>query len=134
LAVFELLRQKRQGRHGFLYASDLLELDGKDLKREPFEVRKATLASMLAKAAPGRRQNEHLAHEDGAIVFRKACNEAGGLRVEAEGFSLSLRALARLAQIDESGLRGGSARGGRGLVQLTCISVCLTDFRQGVFT
>jgi bifunctional non-homologous end joining protein LigD len=55
LAVFELLRQKRQGRHGFLYASDLLELDGKDLKREPFEVRKATLASMLAKAAPGGR-------------------------------------------------------------------------------
>ena len=36
-------------------------------------MRKATLASMLAKAVPGRRQNEHLAHEDGAIVFRHAC-------------------------------------------------------------
>jgi hypothetical protein len=55
-------------------------------------------------------------------------------RVEAEGLALPLGPLARLAQIDESGLRGGSARGGRGLVQLTYISVCLTDFRQGVFT
>jgi bifunctional non-homologous end joining protein LigD len=29
LAVFELLREKRQGRHVFLYAFDLLELNGK---------------------------------------------------------------------------------------------------------
>jgi ATP-dependent DNA ligase len=28
----------------FLYAFDLLELDGQDLRREPFETRKATLA------------------------------------------------------------------------------------------
>jgi ATP-dependent DNA ligase len=33
----------------FLYAFDLLELNGKDLRRDPIEVRKATLASILRK-------------------------------------------------------------------------------------
>jgi bifunctional non-homologous end joining protein LigD len=36
-------------------------------------VRKATLASVLARAAPGLRYNEHIAHEDGETVFRHAC-------------------------------------------------------------
>jgi ATP-dependent DNA ligase len=72
LAVFELLRQKRKGRHVFLYAFDLLELNGKDLKREPFEVRKATLASLLRSCPAGVRFNEHLTH-DGEVVFRHAC-------------------------------------------------------------
>jgi hypothetical protein len=34
LGVFELLRQKPAGRHVFLYAFDLLELNGKGFKRE----------------------------------------------------------------------------------------------------
>jgi bifunctional non-homologous end joining protein LigD len=40
---------------------------------EPLEVRKATLASILTKAGPGLRLNEHLEHEDGEMVFRHAC-------------------------------------------------------------
>jgi bifunctional non-homologous end joining protein LigD len=36
-------------------------------------VRKAPLVSVLAKAGPGLRLNEHLEHEDGEIVFRHAC-------------------------------------------------------------
>jgi hypothetical protein len=72
LAVFELLRRKPEGRHVFLFAFDLLELDGKDLRREPLEVRKATLASLLRGCPPGARLCEHLEHEDGAIVFRHA--------------------------------------------------------------
>jgi bifunctional non-homologous end joining protein LigD len=36
-------------------------------------VRKATLASVLAKAAAGLRLCEHREHEDGAIVFANAC-------------------------------------------------------------
>src|SRR5262249_23223277 len=35
LAVFEQLRRKPSGKHVFLYAFDLLELDGQDLRREP---------------------------------------------------------------------------------------------------
>ena len=53
LAVFERLRRKREGRHVFLFAFDLLELNGEDLRREPFETRKATLASLLPARIPG---------------------------------------------------------------------------------
>jgi len=73
LAVFDLLRREPTGEHVFLFAFDLLELNGKDLKREPFEVRKATLASLLRGCRPGVRLNEHLEHDDGAVVFRHAC-------------------------------------------------------------
>jgi bifunctional non-homologous end joining protein LigD len=72
LAVFEQLRRKPSGKHVFLYAFDLLELDGQDLRREPLETRKATLASLLRGSLPGARLNEHLAH-DGESVFRHAC-------------------------------------------------------------
>ena len=72
-AVFDRLRQVRhQSRHVFLCAFDLLELDGKDLRREPFEVRKATLASLLRARLPGLQFNQHLTHP-GDIVFRHAC-------------------------------------------------------------
>jgi bifunctional non-homologous end joining protein LigD len=72
LTVFERLREKPTGRHVFMYAFDLLELNGKDLRREPFEVRKATLASLLRGCPPGVRLNEHLAHP-GDDVFHHAC-------------------------------------------------------------
>jgi hypothetical protein len=47
-------------------------LDGQDLRREPLETRKATLASLLRGSLSGLRLNEHLAH-DGESVFRHAC-------------------------------------------------------------
>jgi bifunctional non-homologous end joining protein LigD len=56
----------------FLYAFDLIELNGDDLRRDPLEVRKATLASVLAKAAPGLRLNEHI-EADGPTVFAHTC-------------------------------------------------------------
>jgi bifunctional non-homologous end joining protein LigD len=70
---FDRLRYRRADGHVFLFAFDLIELNGKDLRQEPLEVRKATLASLLAKAAPGLRLNEHLEHDDGGVVFRHAC-------------------------------------------------------------
>jgi bifunctional non-homologous end joining protein LigD len=51
-----------------------LELNGDDLRREPIEVRKATLASILRKSRPGVRLNEHLEHPEGHVVFQHACN------------------------------------------------------------
>ena len=51
------LRRRRNEAMAFLYAFDLLELDGQDLRREPLEVRKATLASILRKARHGVRLN-----------------------------------------------------------------------------
>jgi bifunctional non-homologous end joining protein LigD len=72
LTVFERLRLKPSGEHVFLYAFDLLELDGEDLRREPLDTRKATLASLLRGSLPGLRLNEHLPH-DGESVFWHAC-------------------------------------------------------------
>ena len=56
-----------------MWAFDLIELDGEDLRLEPLEVRKATLASLLRRAAPGLRFNEHLDEQDGPLVFAHAC-------------------------------------------------------------
>ena len=55
-----------------LFRSDLIELNGDDMRREPLEVRKATLRSVLAKTGPGLRFNEHL-EGDGPTVFAHAC-------------------------------------------------------------
>jgi ATP-dependent DNA ligase len=53
LAIFQLLRPRRSEQEAFLYAVDLLELNGTDLRRGPIEVRKATLASLSRKSRPG---------------------------------------------------------------------------------
>src|SRR5262245_42023220 len=73
LAVFALLRYRQQPAEIFLYAFDLLELDGQDLRREPIETpARATLASLLRSCESGLRLVEHLAH-DGDVVYRHAC-------------------------------------------------------------
>jgi ATP-dependent DNA ligase len=53
----------------FLYAFDLIELDRDDLRREPIEHRKATLAKLLRHTKGGLRLNEHI-DEPGDVVFR----------------------------------------------------------------
>jgi len=58
VASFDLVRHHGANDSVFLYAFDLIELNGDDLRRDPLEVRKATLASVLAKAGPGIRFNE----------------------------------------------------------------------------
>jgi bifunctional non-homologous end joining protein LigD len=72
LASFERIRYRQHDEDVFLYAFDLIELNGDDLRRDPLEVRKATLRSMLAKAGLGLRFNEHL-EGDGPTVFAHAC-------------------------------------------------------------
>jgi bifunctional non-homologous end joining protein LigD len=72
VASFDLVRHYRANDSVFLYAFDQIELNGDDLRRDPLEVRKATLASVLAKAGPGIRFNEHI-DGDGPTVFAHAC-------------------------------------------------------------
>jgi hypothetical protein len=69
------------------------------------EVRKATLASLLAKAGPGIRFNEHLDYDDGAAVFQHAC------RMGLEGIvSKRKDSLYRSGRShEEPGMRGGAA-------------------------
>jgi bifunctional non-homologous end joining protein LigD len=73
IARFDRLRHHRVDATVFMYAFDLIELGGDDLRREPLEVRKATLASVLAKAGAGVRFCEHLDFDDGETVFQHAC-------------------------------------------------------------
>jgi bifunctional non-homologous end joining protein LigD len=57
----------------FMWAFDLIELDGDDLRLDPLEARKDALATLLIRAAPGVRLNEHMEEEDGPLVFHHAC-------------------------------------------------------------
>ncbi len=70
---FDRTSYRRYDASVFLYAFDLIELNGDDLRRDPLEVRNATLASVLVKAGPGIRLNGHIEHDDGEMVFRHAC-------------------------------------------------------------
>src|SRR6516162_8974492 len=47
VASFDLVRHQRANESIFLYAFDLIELNGDDLRRDPLEVRRATLASIV---------------------------------------------------------------------------------------
>ena len=56
-----------------MWAFDLIELDSDGLRLDPLEVRKSTLATVLAMADPGLLLNEHMEGEDGQLVFKEAC-------------------------------------------------------------
>jgi len=93
-------------------------VNGGDLWRDPLEVRKATLASVLAKAGAGIRFNEHI-EGDGPTVFAHACKLGLEGIVSKRKDPLPLRPLARLAQVEESERSGGEAGGRGGLGALT---------------
>jgi ATP-dependent DNA ligase len=73
IASFDRIRYRHHDASVFLFAFDLVELDGDDLRREPLAVRKATLESLLSRASEGLRFNEHLDEENGPLVFAHAC-------------------------------------------------------------
>jgi hypothetical protein len=67
-------RPPTAGRAGVLYAFDLLELNGQDMRREPLEVRKRALAMVLrSKVRAGIQFNDHCNDLPADIVFRHAC-------------------------------------------------------------
>jgi ATP-dependent DNA ligase len=73
IPVFDRLRYGRQPQsEAVLFAFDLLELGGKDLRRTQLEERKGVLAKLVRKASWAVQLNEHIA-ERGDIVFRHAC-------------------------------------------------------------
>jgi bifunctional non-homologous end joining protein LigD len=72
VAVFDALHRRHRASDALLYAFDLPELDGEDLRPLPLAERKAKLARLLARVAAGIAFNEHT-DEDGATVFRHAC-------------------------------------------------------------
>jgi bifunctional non-homologous end joining protein LigD len=63
---FGRLRYRRQDGAVFLFAFDLIELNGQDLRREPIEIRKRELGKLLRWSAQiGLQLND--------VVFRHAC-------------------------------------------------------------
>jgi len=72
LAVFDLIRRHGALASAVLCAFDLLELNGKDLRREPIEERKRLLTKLLKGSHVSIVLNEHF-EEDGAAVYRAAC-------------------------------------------------------------
>jgi len=74
LAVFDLIRGHGSKASAVHCAFDLLELDGKDLRRRPIEERKGLLAKLLHDSDSDLSivLNKHY-EEAGANVFREAC-------------------------------------------------------------
>jgi bifunctional non-homologous end joining protein LigD len=73
IALFERIRYRRFDSSVFMYAFDLIELDGADMRREPLAQRKASLERVLLRVEPGLRFNEYLDEENGPLVFHHAC-------------------------------------------------------------
>src|SRR5262249_25785586 len=71
-AVFNLIRRRRHEHEAFLVAFDLIELEGKDLRRLPIESRKQMLSKLVRGPRPGILLNEHY-EGNGEIVFQHAC-------------------------------------------------------------
>ena len=59
-------------RQAFLYAFDLLELDGVVFRPFPLERRKQHLRKLLSECTSGIQYSEHL-EDDGTTVFAHAC-------------------------------------------------------------
>ena len=72
LSVFDLIRYRQHDAAAILCAFDLIELDGKDLRRKPLEERKHSLANVLYRERDGIVFNQHY-DGDGAIIFKEAC-------------------------------------------------------------
>src|SRR5712664_860201 len=61
LSRFDELRRQEAARTAILYAFDLIEHDGEDLRGRPFLDRKAALARLLRDTEAGILFNEHVA-------------------------------------------------------------------------
>jgi bifunctional non-homologous end joining protein LigD len=97
IASFDRIRYRHHDAGVFLYAFDLMELDGDDLRRDPLAVRKATLASLLARAAPGPAlQRAPRRGGRPARVRARLQARARGHRVEAARFVVHFRPVAAL--------------------------------------
>jgi bifunctional non-homologous end joining protein LigD len=73
LSSFDRICYRQNDASVFMWAFDLIELDGDDLRLDRLEARKGALATLLMRAAPGLRLNEHMDEDDGPVVFYHAC-------------------------------------------------------------
>jgi bifunctional non-homologous end joining protein LigD len=69
VAVFDALHRRGTVSEAMLYAFDVLELDGEDLRALPLSYRKKRLARLLGRRRLGIVLSEHT-DEDGALIFQ----------------------------------------------------------------
>ena len=135
LPVFDLLRAGPRAKIDVaLFAFDLLELNGEDLRREPIEARKARLTKLLRHSDPNVRHPGRAAvqsgadtiqtsaiqlvdhiEEDGPTVFAHACQLGCEGIVSKKAGSIYISG--RVGQMDQGQEPGGAgsaprARGG----------------------
>ena len=105
LSRFDELRRREAARTAVLYAFDLIEHDGEDLRNRPFLDRNAALAQLLRNTS-GILLNEHIA-EDGPTVFEHVCRlgAEGIVSKRVDGWSVSLL---------DQGAQSGECRGAAG--------------------
>jgi bifunctional non-homologous end joining protein LigD len=72
VAIFDALHRRGTVTEAMLYAFDLLELDGEDLRQMPLLDRKRRLARLLGGRRLGIVLSDHT-DEDGATIFLQAC-------------------------------------------------------------
>jgi bifunctional non-homologous end joining protein LigD len=72
VAIFDALHRRGTVSEAMLYAFDLLELDGEDLRGLPLSDRNKRLARLLGGRRLGIVPSDH-PDDDGATIFRQAC-------------------------------------------------------------
>jgi bifunctional non-homologous end joining protein LigD len=105
VAMFDALHRRGTVTEAMLYAFDLLELDGLDLRGLPLADRKRLLARLLSDRRPGIVLSDHT-DDDGATIFRHACRMGPeGIVSKRLGRTLQVRPIAGLDQGEEPRLR-----------------------------
>ena len=107
---FNALRSQRRNHEALLYAFDLIEHDGDDLRGVALIDRKQRLAELL-EPGPARHPIRRASGSRRRHCVRpRLPHGVGGHRVEADRCALSRRAVQGVAEVEEPGERGGAAR------------------------
>ena len=114
LASFERIRYRQHDGDVFLYAFDLIELNGDDLRRDPLQVRKATLAYPgqgsprypVQRAQSGAMPPHDAPHGVHPGDHRLSSRRAGGRALTATASTFASGRLCRRASSRRNGMSG----------------------------
>ena len=107
---FELLRDRRHDGSVFLYAFDLLELDGRDMRPAPPEERRAALAKLLRHLKSGVHLSDHVEAEGPDCLSARLRARRRGHCEQTEGVPISIRPDGGLGQGEKSAFASRQAR------------------------
>jgi hypothetical protein len=110
--VFDRLHSKGYDEACFLYAFDLIELDGEDLRKLALVERKLRLRRLLSRRTSGIVYNDHI-DGDGSTIFAHAC-KLGFEGTVSKRRDFELRPRQALDQGEESEGAGGACGSRKG--------------------